>query len=96
MSKSRVPKITYSQDLSAESAVWIQKLVTKLLIILKKELVVAYSRVSSSSQNLREQLAVLKSRDINKDEVLFLEDYSVSATKNDASNRQPITSCKSW
>lgn len=32
MSKSRISKITYSQDLSVESAVWVQKLVTKLLI----------------------------------------------------------------
>ena len=32
MSKSRITKITYAQDLPAESAVWIQKLITKLLI----------------------------------------------------------------
>ncbi|UOQ44068.1 hypothetical protein MUN89_19735 [Halobacillus salinarum] len=32
MGKSRISKITYSQDLPGESAIWIQKLVTKLLI----------------------------------------------------------------
>ncbi|CAM4342330.1 hypothetical protein L1N85_21865 [Paenibacillus alkaliterrae] len=32
MSKSRITKITYAQDLPAESAVWIQKLMTKLLL----------------------------------------------------------------
>jgi hypothetical protein len=32
MSESRISKITYSQDLPAESAVWIQKLMTKLLM----------------------------------------------------------------
>ena len=32
LSNSRISKITYSQNLSAESAVWVQKLVTKLLI----------------------------------------------------------------
>jgi hypothetical protein len=32
MSKSRISKITYSQDLPAESLVWLQKLITKLLI----------------------------------------------------------------
>ncbi|WP_096271305.1 recombinase family protein [Paucisalibacillus globulus] len=58
---------------------------------MRKKLVVVYSRVSSSSQNLREQLDAannfLKLRNINKDEVLYLKDFNVSATKNDASNR---------
>ncbi|MBM7662261.1 DNA invertase Pin-like site-specific DNA recombinase [Bacillus mesophilus] len=58
---------------------------------MQKKLVVVYTRVSSSSQNLREQRdaakKVLKARGINEDEVLFLEDFNVSATKNDANNR---------
>lgn len=32
MAKSRITKITYSQDLPEESAIWLQKLITKLLI----------------------------------------------------------------
>ncbi|WP_176481945.1 hypothetical protein [Paucisalibacillus globulus] len=40
MSTSRISKITYSQDLSAESIIWVQKLVTKLLI---NELDIDYS-----------------------------------------------------
>ncbi|MFT4414525.1 recombinase family protein [Fredinandcohnia humi] len=58
---------------------------------MQKKLVVVYTRVSSSSQNLREQRdaakKVLKARNINEDEVLYLEDFNVSATKNDANNR---------
>ncbi|MGV2939337.1 recombinase family protein [Mesobacillus sp. LC4] len=58
---------------------------------MQKRLVVVYTRVSSSSQNLREQRdaakKVLKARNINEDEVLYLEDFNVSATKNDANNR---------
>jgi site-specific DNA recombinase len=58
---------------------------------LQKKLVVVYTRVSSSSQDLREQRdaakKVLKARNINEDEVLYLEDFNVSATKNDANNR---------
>jgi site-specific DNA recombinase len=58
---------------------------------LQRKLVVVYLRVSSSSQNLREQKDAakkfLKTRNINEDDVIFLEDFSVSATKNDANNR---------
>ncbi|WRP06585.1 recombinase family protein [Rossellomorea aquimaris] len=58
---------------------------------MQKKLVVVYLRVSSSSQNLREQKDAakkfLKTRNINEDDVLFLEDFNVSATKNDANNR---------
>ncbi|MEH7076983.1 recombinase family protein [Neobacillus drentensis] len=58
---------------------------------MQKKLVVVYSRVSSSSQNLREQLdaakKVLRAKNINEEDVLFLEDFNVSATKNDANNR---------
>lgn len=58
---------------------------------MQEKLVVVYSRVSSSSQNLREQLdaakKVLKARNINEDDEIFLEDFNVSATKNDANNR---------
>ncbi|WP_176483792.1 recombinase family protein [Bacillus sp. FJAT-45066] len=58
---------------------------------MQKKLVIVYTRVSSSSQNLREQRdaakKALKARGINEDEVLFLEDFNVSATKNDANNR---------
>jgi len=32
LSKSRITRVTYSQELSEESAVWLQKLVTKLLM----------------------------------------------------------------
>jgi site-specific DNA recombinase len=58
---------------------------------MKKGLVIVYSRVSSGSQNLREQIdaakKVLKVRNINEDDVLFLEDFSVSATKNTIKDR---------
>jgi len=50
-----------------------------------------YSRVSSGSQNLRRQIDAannaLEARNIDKDEVLYLEDFNVSATKNDKNNR---------
>lgn len=50
-----------------------------------------YSRVSSGSQNLREQIdaakKVLRVRNINEEDVLFLEDFSVSATKNSIKDR---------
>lgn len=32
MKQSRITKITYSQDLPDESAIWVQKLITKLLM----------------------------------------------------------------
>lgn len=58
---------------------------------MKRGLVVVYSRVSSGSQNLREQIdaakKVLKVRNINEDDALFLEDFSVSATKNTIKDR---------
>lgn len=58
---------------------------------MQKKLVVVYSRVSSGSQDLREQLdaakKVLKIRNLSENEVLFLEDFSVSAMKNDIANR---------
>ncbi len=58
---------------------------------MKKKLTVVYSRVSSGSQNLREQIdaakKVLKVRNIDEEDVLFLEDFNVSATKNDIANR---------
>ncbi|MFI2858620.1 recombinase family protein [Paenibacillus sp. JSM ZJ436] len=58
---------------------------------MQKKLVVVYTRVSSGSQNLREQKAaaknVLEMRNINEEDVLFLEDFNVSATKNNMKNR---------
>lgn len=56
-----------------------------------KKLIIVYSRVSSRAQSLREQIdaakKLLKVRNIREEDVLFLEDFDVSATKNDIENR---------
>lgn len=56
-----------------------------------QKLTVVYCRVSSGSQDLREQIDAamkfLKSRNIHDKDVLFLQDFNVSATKNDIANR---------
>ncbi|UOQ44069.1 recombinase family protein [Halobacillus salinarum] len=61
---------------------------------MKKKLIVVYSRVSTGSQNLREQIdasnKAIHARNINKDDVLYLEDFNVSATKNDINNRPAL------
>jgi site-specific DNA recombinase len=58
---------------------------------MRKKLIIVYLRVSSGSQNLREQEdacnKALSVRNINKEDVLYLKDFNVSATKNDSNNR---------
>lgn len=58
---------------------------------MRKKLIIVYARVSSGSQSLREQKDAakkfLKVRNIDEKDVLFLEDFNVSATKNDIANR---------